>query len=454
VLCCFALFKIINSVLFSDLARGTDQPANTTGLLQERNLSVSTRNVVIVGAGHAGGELATALREYGWDGGVILVGQETYLPYQRPPLSKTFLSGETPIEALFLKPQATYAKAQIDFTPHTRVECIDRSRKVVRLADGRDIAYTKLALTTGGRVRRLAVQGTEQAEGLQNFHYLRTIDDVARIRTQFEHGMRVVIVGAGYIGLEVAAVATKRGLRVTVVEALPRVLARVTAPEISAFYERVHREAGVDLRTNTQVSGFEFDASGDAVSAVLCADGSRVPADLIIVGIGIVPNAEIAQEAGLSVDNGIVVDEFARTSDPDIVAAGDCTNHPNSIVGHRVRLESVPNAVEQGRTAAATLCGKQRPYNAVPWFWSDQYDLKLKMVGLSQGYDQLVLRGSPELRSFSAFYLKGDRMLAADTISRPQEFMISKRLVGERVPVDAARLADDSIPFKSLLPPS
>lgn len=410
------------------------------------------QSVIVVGAGHAAGELATNLRDNGWEGRIILVGEEAYLPYQRPPLSKAYLSGEMPVESLYLKPQATYDKAGVECLLGVRVEAIDRQRKVLSLSDGRQLEYAKLALTTGGRVRRLALPDAADAEHMSNFHYLRTIDDVNRIRLQMLEGMRIVIIGGGYVGLEVAAMAVKRGLRVTVLEALPRVLARVTAPEISTFYEQVHRQAGVDVRTGVAVEGFDFDASADAVAAVRCAGGERIAADLVVVGVGLVPNTELAQDCGLAVDNGILVDEFARTSDPDIVAAGDCANHPSRVYGRRLRLESVPNAVEQARSAAATLCGKERSYDAVPWFWSDQYDLKLKMVGLSQGYDQLVMRGSSETRSFSAFYLKDGRMLAADTVNRPQDFMLAKRFVAERVLVDPARLQDEAISLKSLLP--
>jgi 3-phenylpropionate/trans-cinnamate dioxygenase ferredoxin reductase component len=409
---------------------------------------------LIVGAGHAAGECATAIREQGWTGRIVMVGEEPHLPYQRPPLSKAFLSGESTAEQLSLKPLSTYEKARVEFIPNTRAERIDRDAKRVTLSDGSEIGYTKLVLATGGRARRLALSEIETIEKLQNFHYLRTLDHVARIRNQFHAGSRLVIIGGGYVGLEVAAVAVKRGLHVTVLEALPRVLARVTAPELSTFYEQVHREAGVDIRTNAIVSGFELDASGDAVAAVCCADGTRVAADLVIVGVGLEPATELAQAAGLAVDNGIVVDEHTRTSDPDIFAVGDCTNHPNPSLGRRLRLESVPNALEQARTAAASLCGKERIYNSVPWFWSDQYDLKLKMVGLSQGYDEFVLRGSPDTRSFSAFYLKDGVMLAADTVSRAPEFMLAKRFVAEKIPVRATDLADESIPLKSLLPQS
>lgn len=408
----------------------------------------TNQTVVIAGAGHAAGELATSLRQNGYAGRVVMVGAEPYLPYQRPPLSKAFLAGEIEAEALYLKPQATYDKANVEFIANTRVDAIDRAGKNVTLSNGQTLHYDKLALAIGGRARKLALSGAE----LSNIFYLRTIEDVNAIRSNFESGKRLVIVGGGYVGLEVAAVAIKRGLQVTVLESMPRVLARVTAPEVSAFYEQVHRGAGVNLLTGVEVKGFEAGAENGKVGAVVCGDGTRVPADLVIVGVGLIPNTELAEAAGLAVDNGIVVDEFCRTSDPDIYAAGDCTNHPSAYLdGRRLRLESVPNALEQARTAAACIAGKPRPYNAVPWFWSDQYELKLQMVGLSQGYDQVVLRGSPAARSFIAFYLRNGKVIAADAISRSQEFMLARRIVSERIAVDVSRLADESVPLKTLM---
>jgi 3-phenylpropionate/trans-cinnamate dioxygenase ferredoxin reductase component len=408
--------------------------------------------VVIAGAGHATAELVTALRQASYSGRIVAVGDEAHLPYQRPPLSKAYLSGEATLDSLYLKSRSTYDKAQIEFHLGTRVAEIDRKSKRVVLADGRSIEYTNLVLNTGGRARRLSVPGADRAERLGNFRYVRTIDDIDRLRGHMRPGLRLVIIGGGYIGLEVAALAIKRGMQVTVLEALPRVLARVTAPEISAFYERIHRAAGVDIRTGVEVTGFEFDLSKDVVSAVVCGDGTRVPADVVIAGIGLIPNTELAKSAGLAVENGIIVDEYARTSDPDIYSAGDCTNHPSALYGRRVRLESVPNAVEQARTAAAALSGKQRPHNAVPWFWSDQYHLKLQMAGLSQGYDQLVVRGSTGNETFAAFYLRQGKIISADTVNRPQEFMIAKRLVAEAAAIDPKLLADESMPLKTLLP--
>lgn len=337
-----------------------------------------------------------------------------------------------------------------------RVEAIDRGRKVLALSSGGLLRYERLALAMGARVRRLALPDAARAEACINFHYLRTVDDVQRLRPQWVAGARLAIVGGGYIGLEVASAAIKQGLKVTLLEALPRVLARVTAPAVSAFYEKVHRAAGVDLRTGVALAGFEFDARGNRVATLICRaqhdDALSVPADLVVVGIGVVPNVEIAADAGLHVDNGIVVDEVARTSDHDIVAAGDCASLPNSMGPGRIRLESVPNAVGLARTAAATLCGHLRPYRSVPWFWSDQYDLKLQMVGLSQDYDEIVLRGDMARRSFAAFYLRGGCMIAVDAVNRPRDFMQSKRLVAAGVKASAAQLADESFDLKTLLP--
>ena len=405
---------------------------------------------IIIGAGHAGGELAIALRNEGWEGRILLLGEETHLPYHRPPLSKAYLAGSMEKSSLSIRPQLAYDKANVEFFGGVRVVRIDRANKRLELADGKQLAYDKLAIATGGRPRPLTVPNAAAAERCANFHYLRTLDDVELIRAQMAPGKRLAIVGGGYIGLEVAAAAVAQGLQVTVLEALPRVLQRVTAAELSAYYERKHREAGVDIRTSVQVA--DLEVTGEVVSAVICADGSRLETDLVVVGIGLIANTELAAEAGLAVDNGILVNEYAQTNDPDIHAAGDCTNHPNPLLGRRLRLESVPNALEQSRVAAAGMAGKLKAYASVPWFWSDQYELKLKMVGLSEGFERLVLRGEPASDSFSAFYLKDGKLLAADTVNRPQDFIAAKRLVAEGIAVTAEQLADDSRPLKELLP--
>jgi 3-phenylpropionate/trans-cinnamate dioxygenase ferredoxin reductase subunit len=331
------------------------------------------------------------------------------------------------------------------------VKSIVRDTKTLVLADGSQLPYTKLALTTGGRPRRLPQAQTAQGETPDNLHYVRTAQDGLRLRAQFRPGARLVVIGGGYIGLEVAAAAISHGLKVVVLEAANRLLARVTSPEMSGFYERAHQQAGVEVRTGSPVAGFEFTRDGRCITGVSCSDGSRRDVDLVVAGVGLQPNTELAHDAGLVVDDGIVVDEFARTSDPDIVAAGDCTKHPCEFVDRMVRLESVPNALEQARSAAATLCGLERPYRALPWFWSDQYDLKLRSAGLMEGHDTLVVRGVMADRAFSVFYLHGHRVLAADTVNRPQDFMLVKRLVAERIEVDPVALADTAVPMKDLL---
>ena len=406
--------------------------------------------ILIVGAGQAGAELAFALRQTGSTARIVIVGDEPFAPYQRPPLSKSYLAGKVDLAALYVKPKDAYDTANIELRTAVRAEHVDRSAKVVRLSDGSTILYDKLVFATGGRPRPLQAKGLDDAARLGNLHYLRTVADVDRIHRQFQPGFRMVLIGGGYVGLEVAAAAREHGMHVTVLEAMPRVLARVTVPEISAFYERVHREAGVEIRTSAVVSSVVTDESGDAVTAIVCSDGSTTPADVVVVGIGLLPNTELAERSGLEVKDGIVVDELTRTADPDVLAIGDCTRHPNVMYGRHVRLESVPNALEQARTAAATLCGQHRPHHAVPWFWSDQFDLKLQMVGLADGHDRLVLRGSTSTRSFSAFYMKEGRVIAADAVNRPQDFMIAKRLVAQQSMVDPSRLADESQPLKTL----
>ena len=403
-----------------------------------------SETTVIVGAGQAGSDLTTALRQIGYTGRIILIGDEQAPPYRRPPLSKAYLAGDIGEEALYLKPLATYVKQNVELRTGVSVTAIDRHAHTVTLEDGESIKYDKLALTTGGRARRLPLPGAEKP----NVHYVRTLADIDRLKAQFMPGRRLVIIGGGYIGLEAASVGIKKELNVTLVEALPRLLARVTGPELSQYYLEVHRGHGVDIRLGVGVQALEGE---EQVESVVLQDGTRLPADLVIVGIGLIANTELAEQAGLEVDNGVIVDLHAQTSDPDIVAAGDCTNHDNGFLGRRIRLESVPNASEQARVAAASICGQKVPHAGVPWFWSDQYDLKLQMVGISQGYDNVVIRGSMEANNFAAFYLKDGVVISLDTVNRPQDFMIGKKMVAARLVVDPAVLADESTSLKSLV---
>lgn len=400
---------------------------------------------VIIGASHAAAQLAPTLRQEGWQGRIIIVGDEPYIPYHRPPLSKTFLSGEKSLEDINIRPPIIYEKAEIQFMLNTRVESIDRANKKLSLDSGETLEYNKLALTTGSRVRKVDLPGID----LEGVYYLRDVNDVEKIKAHVEAGKKAVIVGGGYIGLETAAVLRQSGMEVSVLEMMERVLQRVTAPEVSAFYDRIHSEEGVNIYCGVGVSAIEGETK---VSKVICSDGSEYAADLVVVGVGIVPNVELAEAAGLEVNNGIVVDEFARTSDADIVAAGDCTMHHNALYDRDIRLESVQNATDQARVAALTLCGKEKAYAALPWFWSDQYDLKLQIAGLSQGYDEVIVRGDREnSRSFAAFYLKDGVVISVDAVNKPPEFMLGKRLINGKVKVDKTKLADNSVSMKELI---
>lgn len=401
-------------------------------------------SVVIVGAGHAAGQVAVSLRQDGFAGRIVMFGEEPHLPYQRPPLSKAYLAGELELDRIYVRHQKFYDEHNIDVRLSTRVERINRRERTVDLSDGQQESYHCLVLATGSRVRKLDIPGHD----LDGVFYLRTIDDTHRIQQCFKPGARLVIIGAGYIGMEIAAIAISRGLDVTVVETADRIMARALSPEVAAFFEQVHRDAGVRILCNRDPHATIL---GDGtVKSLRGADGVEIPADLIIAGIGVRPATDLAEQAEIDCDDGIVVDDCCRTSDAHILAIGDCTNHPNHLLGRRLRLESVHNALEQAKTAAATLCGKLRPYNQVPWFWSDQYDLKLQIVGLSGDHDQVVFRGAFADRSFAAFYMKGDLLCAVDAVNSAREFMLSKKLIAQGARIEPEILADTSIDFKQL----
>ena len=403
-----------------------------------------TETCIVMGASHAAAQLVTSLRQEGWNGEILVIGDEPHLPYHRPPLSKAFLSGEKTVESLVIRPAAFYQKNEVQFR-QGRVMSINRDQQTLMLGDGEELSYDKLALCMGARVRKADLPGCD----LKGIHYLRNMADAESIRAKVAEGQHAVIIGGGYVGLETAASLRQLGMQVTVLERGPRILGRVTAPEVSDFYHRVHTESGVRIHTSVSVAGF---SGNDQVEKVVCTDGAEFPADLVVIGVGVLPNTELAEAAGLAVDNGIVVDEFCRTIDPNIVAAGDCANQFNKLYACRVRLESVPNATEQAKITAASICGCNKSSASLPWFWSDQYDLKLQIAGLSQGYDQVIVRGDRRTgRSFAAFYLKEGRLIAADCINRPQEFVLSKRIIAQKLTIQPERLADDSVPVKELL---
>ena len=380
------------------------------------------KNVLIVGASHAATEAIASLRRLGWQDKITLIGEENTLPYQRPPLSKGYLKGEVDQQQLLLKKDEFYQKCNVDLKLGQRAVGIQRDSQTVQLESGEIIHYDYLILATGTRARQLPVPGAD----LPQVKYLRTLADVDAIKHHIKPDAKLLIVGAGYIGLEVAASAVKQGVQVTVIEAMDRVLARVTSPVVSEFYQSVHRQEGVEIRLGTALN--KFEQQGDHCFAEL-GDGEQLAFDCALVGIGVIPNIELAKQAGLACDNGIVVDKFTQTEDPAIFAIGDCSNHPNFIYNRRIRLESVPNAIAQAKTAAGVICGSAEAYNQLPWFWSDQYDIKLQTAGLLQDYDEALVEGDVSARKFSVSYFKAGRLIAVDAINSPMAFMQARKSI-------------------------
>ncbi len=403
-------------------------------------------DIVIVGAGHGGAQAALALRQQGFAGSIVMIGREPEPPYERPPLSKEYLAREKPFERLYIRPPQLWADKQVTLRLSTSVNEVDPVANSVKLSDGATLTYGSLIWATGGDPRRIACEGAH----LTGVHAVRTRADVDKLMSEIDAGAsRVVVIGGGYIGLEAAAVLTKLGLSVTLLEALPRVLARVAGEELSAFYEAEHRAHGVDLRTGVAVECIEGD---QAVTGVRLADGTVLPCEIVIVGIGIVPAIGPLIAAGAAGGNGVDVDEFCRTSLSDVFAIGDCAAHANGFAdGAVIRLESVQNANDMATCAARAIMGEPQAYAATPWFWSNQYDLRLQTVGLSTGYDATVLRGDPAARSFSVVYLKGGRVIALDCVNMVKDYAQGRKLVEGRSTPDVAQLADLAVPLKELV---
>jgi len=394
--------------------------------------------VVIVGGGQAGLEAAAALRTQGYEGAVTLVCEEAHAPYQRPPLSKDFLTGKQEADSVFLRALAYYEKQRIDLILGERATEINRGAKLVHLAGGGAIGYAQLILALGARNRTLPVLGAENAV------YLRSLDEAVTLKQRLaeaRHG--VVVIGGGFIGLEVAAAARAAGKPVTVIEAAPRLMARAVSPVLSNFFLDVHRAQGAEILLNTSVTEVHPDA-------VILSDGRPVGADLIVAGIGVVPYVELAREAGLEVNDGIMVDEFLRTVDPDIFAIGDCADHPNAFAGGRARLESVQNAVDQAKCVARVITGNAAPYRDVPWFWTDQYEIRFQMAGLSGSHDHSVIRGSIPDRKFSAFYFKQGQLLAVDSVNRFGDHITARKMLAAGTPLTPEQAADEAFDLKKL----
>ena len=404
----------------------------------------NSQSAVIIGGSHAAVQLVISLRQNGWEGQITVVSEEPHMPYHRPPLSKAYLAGDSSEEQLALRAPAAYEKLDVNFMLGVSVTRIDTQAYKLELDNNQTLPFSKLALCTGARARPLPIPGAD----LQGVHYLRTMDDVGGIQQSAASAKTAVIIGGGYIGLETAASLRKLGIAVTILETESRLLKRAASETTSEFYLRLHQQHGTDIRCNTMATAIEGDA---AVTGVVCGDGNKISADMVIIGIGVIPNTELACDAGLDVDNGVLVNEFAQTSHRDIVAAGDCTNHPNPMLKTRLRLESVPNATEQAKAAAASICGIEKQYAELPWFWSDQYDVKLQIAGMNQGYTDAVIRGDSGSSSFSVFYLKDNLILAADCINRPKDFMLAKKLIMQGKPTEAAALADETTELKTLM---
>jgi 3-phenylpropionate/trans-cinnamate dioxygenase ferredoxin reductase component len=400
--------------------------------------------ILIIGGGQAGAQAIDTLRREGFAGRLVLVCDEPHLPYQRPPLSKKFLSGELAADRLPFRHQSFYDEHRVELKLGVLAVKLDPAARTVTLSNGEEVVYERLLLATGAISRQLTCPGAD----LPGVHYLRSIADVPTIQEALKPGARVVIIGGGYIGLETAATARKMGCLVTVLEMADRVMNRVVASNVSAYFEHEHRLQGVHIICNTRILRLEGQAR---VERVVCADGSSFEADLLVVGVGAVANMQLALDAGLKCENGIFVDEYCRTSNDAIYAAGDCTYHPSLRFETRVRLESVDNAFEQAKAAALNMLGKPAVHDRVPWFWSDQFDNKLLIVGLSQGHDQQVTRGDPATRCFTVCYLKGGELLAVEAINHPKDYMAARKLIAERVHPNLDKLADAQVPLKDAI---
>ena len=407
---------------------------------------------VIVGASQAGVQLAVSLRELGYTAPITLVGAEPYPPYQRPPLSKEFLTGTAGHESLTFRTAAFYADAGIELVCGERVTDLALSSNgrpgsgLARTASGRELSFDRLAITVGARPRRLAIPGAD----LDGILYLRDLDDAERLRARLADASRVVVVGGGFIGLEAAAVARAQGKDVTVVEAAERLIPRAVAPVGSEFYRQAHERRGAEVLLSTAVAG--FSGENGSVTGVLLADGTELPADLVMVGVGVVPRTELAEQIGLECDGGIVVDAHARTSEPSVVAAGDCTVLPHPLTGEgRVRLESVHNAVHQASVAAATRVGATAETRSVPWFWSNQGELRLQIAGLSTGFDSFVVRGDMDAEKFSVLYYRDGELLAVDAVNNPVDYMVVRKALTQGVSIPSDLAADSATPLKTLL---
>ncbi|CAG68430.1 MULTISPECIES: NAD(P)/FAD-dependent oxidoreductase [Acinetobacter] len=407
---------------------------------------MSNYDVIIVGTGHAGGQAAVALRQQGFTGSILMIGEELHLPYERPPLSKEYFSGEKTFERILLRPEQFWKDKNIDLKLGQRVIQIDAQSHRILTQQNHEYHYGKLIWATGGKPRRLSCEGAD----LDGIHYIRNREDVDRINQELDRVQKCVVIGGGYIGLEAASALRKINRDVTLVEAQSRVLARVAGPIISDFYQQYHQQKGIEFYLGQGVDHLEGDQG--RVHTVILANGTRIATDMVIVGIGLNPEINALIEAGAISSNGIETDRRCRTSLPDIFAIGDCANHENIFAdGQRIRLESVQNANDQAMIVAKEILDKGEDYAAIPWFWSNQYDLKLQTIGLSIGYDQEVLRSEPDSGSFTVIYLRQGTIIALDCVNRPADFIQGKAIIQQSISIPTEQLSDHTLPFKELI---
>ena len=401
-------------------------------------------HLVIVGAGQSAIQCITSLRKEDYPGLITLVGEEEHLPYQRPPLSKGFLEDTVSNERLYFKKLEFFVENKVQLKLGTKAEEIDIENNNIHLSDNTKLSFDKLVFATGSSVRKLDFPGKD----LNSIHYLRGLDDALSIKKDLQTRQNIVVVGAGYIGLEVAAIAAKQNKSVTVIEMADRVMNRTVDPQISDYYLKLHQKNGVTFKFNTSLKEIVGASNPEKV---ICSDGTEVKADMVIIGAGIMPNVELAENAGLSCDNGIVVNEFGKTDHANIYACGDCTNHPNKLLNKKIRLESVHNAMEQSKTVASSIINKSIEYNQIPWFWSDQYDHKLQIVGLSGEHDKVIMRGDMNDAKFMLLYTKDDKLIAVDAVNNSKEFLICKKLVANKVTIKADEISNPDTNLNDLI---
>ena len=401
-------------------------------------------NLVVIGAGQSAIQCITSLKKEGYEGSITLVGEEEHLPYQRPPLSKGFLDDSINKERLYFKKLDFFTENKIQLKLGISATSVDIENNLVNLSDEEKLHFDKLVFATGSRVRLLDFPGND----LDNIHYLRGLDDAENIKKGLEKSKHLVVIGAGYIGLEVAAIASEKGVKVSIVEMADRVMSRTVDPQISDYYLNLHQNNGVKFKFNTSLE--EIKGQGQ-VESVVCSDGTSINADMVIVGAGVIPNTEIAQNSGVSCENGILVDEFGRTNFKNVFACGDCTSHPNKLLNMQLRLESVHNAMEQSKAAAMSVLDKPAEYSQIPWFWSDQYDHKLQIVGISGSHDTVTMRGSTDASKFMLFYTRGEELVAVDAVNNPKDFLICRKLVANKVKIKTDMISDLNLNLNDLI---